>query len=992
MACLDENTFMGLLLGDLPPSRAAEVDAHLDACPACRRMVAEALRAQLPEDNASGRTTVLTHPGPPRGEGPSLPKGTAVGRYLVLERLASGGMGVVYSAYDPELDRRVALKLLRVEALGLEAEQGRAHLLHEAQAMARVSHPHVVPVYDVGTFGPQVFLTMELVDARTLREWLRASPRPWRQVLALFLDAGRGLVAAHAAGVVHGDFKPENLLVGQDGRVRVTDFGLARRANPLDDVTPVAGGTPAYMAPEQLEAHAHADARSDQFAFCVTLYEALYGERPFPATTVSALVAEMRAGKVPPAPRGTHVPPWLRRVLLRGLSISAMDRYAQMDELLAALQHDPASRWKRWLPAVGGATLLLAAVGLTHAVHASRTRACEGAQKVMTEVWGPEEQRAIEAAFLATGKPFAPAAWLRVRRTLDAYTAEWVTMRTSACEATRVRGEQSEQVLARRMHCLDGRLAEVAALTQLFARADAGTVELAARAAETLPPLERCSDLAALAAREPRPTDAATQARAQTLVRVRALRAAGKYTEAVSMLEPVVQAAKDAGDRHGIADALLLLGKLHEDTGQPKVAEATYLHAVWNAEAGRNDVAAARAWTRLVHASGYVLDQHALGHRWRERADAAIERLGGDDVLRAQLQARVGALLFAEGRYTEAAEQQEAALSRLEATYGPDSLEVSDVRLELGATRMAQLRRDEAMQLFEHALGTRLAALGPSHPDVARAQLELAFAHWRKGEVEQVEALARSALEVFERALGPEHPDVASAINALAAALQRMNRSEEALRLQERALDIALKVEGADGAGALITLGNLATLMARAGRAEEALTRFRAMLAPLEQRLGAQHPYVAQTLRATGTLLMMERRYAEALPYLERARAILDAREDDAYGYRTGTLLDLGRTLLALHRPLQAAELLERVVASTAETAQAPGEQARARFLLARALWDAKQDRPRALRLAEDARARLVALGTSGREPLEEVDAWRASLPRPSHIPAAAAP
>ncbi|MFP2962794.1 hypothetical protein ACLEPN_34765, partial [Myxococcus sp. 1LA] len=166
----------------------------------------------------------------------------------------------------------------------------------------------------------------------------------------------------------------------------------------------------------------------------------------------------------------------------------AMDRYADLDALLAALQHDPADRWKRWLPAAGGAALLLTAVGLTHAVHSRQARACESAGKAMASVWSPEDQQAIESAFLATGKPFAPAAWQRVRRTLDAYTAEWVTMRTSACEATRVRGEQPEQVLARRMHCLDGRLAEVAALTQLFTRADAGTVELAARAAEACPP------------------------------------------------------------------------------------------------------------------------------------------------------------------------------------------------------------------------------------------------------------------------------------------------------------------------------------------------------------------------------------------------------------------------------------------------------------------------------------------------------------------------
>ncbi|HYO68826.1 MAG TPA: protein kinase, partial [Archangium sp.] len=201
MACLDESTFMELMLGGLPPERAAEVDRHLDACPACRRLVAEAFRARTPTGLAE--PPALHSPSPAASVEAVLPRGTAVGRYLVLERLGAGGMGVVYSAYDPELDRRVALKLLRVAALGLEADEGRAHLLREAQAMARVSHPHVVSVFDVGTFGEQVFLAMELVEAQTLRQWMRATPRSWREVRDVFLDAGKGLAAAHSAGLVH---------------------------------------------------------------------------------------------------------------------------------------------------------------------------------------------------------------------------------------------------------------------------------------------------------------------------------------------------------------------------------------------------------------------------------------------------------------------------------------------------------------------------------------------------------------------------------------------------------------------------------------------------------------------------------------------------------------------------------------------------------------------------------------------------------------------
>ncbi|WP_164012319.1 tetratricopeptide repeat protein [Pyxidicoccus trucidator] len=998
MACLDESTFVELLVGGLPPARAAEVDAHLDTCASCRRLVADGLRAQTPDEGLPGEITALTPPRPARAEEALLEKGTAVGRYLVLERLGAGGMGVVYSAYDPELDRRVALKLLRAGVLGLEAEEGRAHLLREAQAMARVSHPHVVPVYDVGTFGEHIFLAMELVEAQTLRQWLKAAARPWRQVLSLFLDAGRGLAAAHAAGVVHGDFKPENLLVGRDGRVRVTDFGLARSANPPGAETPgtpVAGGTPAYMAPEQLDPDAHPDARSDQFAFCVALYEALHGERPFPASTVRELLADIRAGRVKPAPRGSPVPPWLRRVVVRGLSVSPMDRHGSMEALLAALQHDPAARWTRRLQVAGSVALLLAAVGITHAVHSRREQVCAGAEESLATVWGPAQQASIESAFLATGKPFAAAAWKRVRRTLDVYTAEWVTTRTTACEATRVRREQPEEVLARRMHCLDGRLAEVAALTQLFARADAGTVELAARAAEALPPLQRCSDLSALAAREPEPVDAEARARTealrQTLVRARALKAAGKYTEAVALLEPLAKTAKDTGDRYGAADVLLLLGELREDAGDSRKAETTLFEAVWAAEAGRNDVAAARAWTELVRISGEVLEQHALAWRWSERAEAAIERLGGDAVLSAHLQVRTGALLFVQGRYKEAAEQQEAALARLEQTYGLDSLEATDVRLGLGATRLAQHRPEEGLKLFEQALETRRQSLGPDHPDVARAQLDVAYVHWRQRNHAQVEELSRKALAVFERALGPGHPAVASALNMLAAVVERLGRGEEALRLQERALDITIQAEGLESAGTQITMGNLATLLARMGRHEEALSRYKSTIAPLEQRLGPQHPFLALAIRACGNIHTDLKRYKEALPYLQRARTILESRQDDPYGYLTGTWIDLGRVWMELKQPRKAAEVLERAVAGRPDSKQTPGERAYSRFYLAQALWDGNLDRPRALQLAGEAREMFAGMGERYVKPLAQLDAWRARLPLPAQVPAASA-
>jgi hypothetical protein len=273
---------------------------------------------------------------------PPLGRGATVGRYVILDPVGAGGMGVVYAAYDPELDRRVALKLLSPGRSG--GEPGRLRLLREAQALARLAHPNVVTVHDAGTFGERVFVALELVEGETLRRWLRAEPRPWREVLARFLPAGRGLAAAHAAGLVHRDFKPENVLLGQDGRVRVADFGLAKALEEPEEAWGAAPGTPAYMAPEQRRGMA-ADARSDQFSFCVALHEALYGERPSARET----------------PAGTQVPGWLRDVVLRGLKANPEERYPAMDDLLRDLERDPAAVRRRWLAA---AAIVILAGGL----------------------------------------------------------------------------------------------------------------------------------------------------------------------------------------------------------------------------------------------------------------------------------------------------------------------------------------------------------------------------------------------------------------------------------------------------------------------------------------------------------------------------------------------------------------------------------------------------------------------------------------------------
>ncbi len=300
--------------------------------------------------------------------------GSKIGRFTVVGELGSGGMGVVYTGHDPELDRRVALKVLRAAAA---TEEERLRMQREGQAMARVTHPNVITVYEVGTQGNLVFLAEELLDGGTLGSWLEA-PRTQSEIVPKFVAAGRGLAAAHAAGLVHRDFKPDNVLLGKDGRVRVADFGLARAIGPGDEDLPAATranmaraqldlsrnpmdaltrtgavmGTPMFMAPEQHNGD-RADARSDQFAFCVALYHALYGEWPYAGKTSVALADAVIAGRMEKPPKA--IAAWLRKIIVRGLATRPVDRYPSMTALLAELERPPATH---------GRKIILAAIGL----------------------------------------------------------------------------------------------------------------------------------------------------------------------------------------------------------------------------------------------------------------------------------------------------------------------------------------------------------------------------------------------------------------------------------------------------------------------------------------------------------------------------------------------------------------------------------------------------------------------------------------------------
>jgi serine/threonine protein kinase len=380
--CLDDNAASEFVSGAIAGSKATKVEQHLASCRDCRALVA----ALAGTGDVDTQAETHQHERVTESQAGKLPRkytiGDRVGRYLVLSTLGAGGMGVVFAAYDPQLDRKVALKLLRAN-LGANAKEARKRLKREAQAIAQLNHPNVVGVYDVGTTDEgDVYIAMEFVEGDTVSTWLKRWPRTWREILEIFHQAARGLMAAHSVGLLHRDFKPDNVLVGGDGRVRVTDFGLARSVLVPDEIVTAGSrnrpkpdtaalhveltatgtvlGTPRYMPPEQLTGP-DIDSRSDQFSFCVALYEALFGTHPLPGATSVSMLEHGDEALAPP--EGTRVPPTIARAVMRGLQRERTKRFPGMSalvhELVPPVQRSPvrfAATIAIGLVVIGGAT------------------------------------------------------------------------------------------------------------------------------------------------------------------------------------------------------------------------------------------------------------------------------------------------------------------------------------------------------------------------------------------------------------------------------------------------------------------------------------------------------------------------------------------------------------------------------------------------------------------------------------------------------------
>ncbi|XXF76299.1 serine/threonine-protein kinase [Myxococcaceae bacterium GXIMD 01537] len=1002
--CPDENRWVEFAEGLLDEHACRELETHLDRCPQCTSLLA--LFARRSEAKERGSPEPAPSPGAPLEE--ALRPGGHVGRFVLHERVGTGGMGIVYAAHDPRLERKVALKLLRPALHGqARGGAGPARMLREAQAAARLSHPNVITVHEVGSVGEQVFVAMEFVDGGTLSHWLREAPRRWEDVTEKYLQAGQGLAAAHRAGLVHRDFKPDNVLLGRDGRVRVADFGLARGTFPEVQMRPDASapggasgdalvppsegpltrtgallGTPAYMSPEQHQG-IEAGASSDQFSFCVAFYEALHGERPFAGNDSRALLEEMSHGRVRPPPRGTSAPSWLRQVLLRGLSFSPANRFPSMEALLAEVEQGRKRRRRRWALATGALALVTVLTGVAGARARATARCEEGMEAQLKGVWDEERKVRIRERFLAVGKPFAQSAWAGVEQSLDDYSRTWLALQRQTCEAPEPRQAEWGEFLGVQRVCLRERLSELGAFTTLLAKADEETVLNAARGALSLGRLESCADARTLTSwmRPPGAPElaAAVESLRGDLSEVKALMDVARYGEGTSRAEAAVARARALDYRPVRAEALLLLGTGHANLGDYPRAEETLTQAVLEALAGGHDRVASRAWMVQAFIVGNGASRDTARARMLLRqGEAAAHRFGGDPELTARRLTYEGVFATAEGKH------------------------------------------EEALDRFQEVLDLRRRFLPPHHPDIGGALTDLAGVLGHLGRYEEAMEHARSALTNLEAAEGPSHPDVGYALQSLGAAESELGRYTEALALHQRALELFEGVYGAESQPVAVARTYIGLQQGFLGRHEEALENHRRSLAVWEKLVGPEHADVAICLMVLGSALRDAGRPGESWEVLTRSLRIQRKQLPEhapQLGVTTrelaGTLLDLGRpsealesyrsalgelersfgpdhpevaravtgqgqALLAMRDFRGALGPLERAVALWERAKGNPGrmEAALARFALAQALARTGGALPRAIRLAQQAREAFTTRAPAGRRYLEEVTEW----------------
>jgi tetratricopeptide (TPR) repeat protein/predicted Ser/Thr protein kinase len=783
---------------------------------------------------------------PARRSDAPLSRGELLGRYVVLEKLGQGAMGIVYKAFDPELDRAVALKLL----IGEGSETGRARLTREAQAMARVSHPNVIAVHDVGTHEGRVFFAMELVDGLPLAEWRSAERPTVDAVLEVFRQAGAGIAAAHAAGIVHRDFKPDNVLVDVTGRVRVLDFGLARRGadevadsdsadeGPIDLTrTGTVLGTPAYMAPEQFSGAA-ADARSDQFSFCVALHEALSGQRPFGGDDYASLSGAVVTGDR----RETSfagVPTSVVSAINRGLETKPADRFASMDALLEAIAPRTTPRWTRAAFAGVGilAVSMAAAYGLGRKSGAVQVQnPCEGATRPLETVWNEQRRLELTQAFAVSGAHNASSMSTRVTAAIDEHARRWAEAASESCRMVAVDHTLGEELSFRSSRCIASSLEHLGEQLDTMAEVDEAQVQSALTAIDRLDDPATCVDPRMLELQVLIPREPELRRRVEDLApefaRVIAFHEEHQPDACIRgalELEPKV---REVGHGPSLARVLDIRAGCLLATGKHEEARALREQTFEEALASGHDELAISVAADI----GYVIATRTNdlddAETWLRRADALARRHGLTN-------AKPNRSIFnAYGVLESRRGNMDASLAWLEklvaSADGRDPLAYVTAIENMGATQANGGSPEAALATFTRAQAFADEHWGPDHRVAADARTKSAQVLFILGRVEEARDTLRETVEVTA-GVNTTGLGQAYALYSLSLMEALMNDSDAALRRARESYDLRKDNGALETADAYGLLNTLFELELQAGNLEDAETHARESLALMEE-------------------------------------------------------------------------------------------------------------------------------------------------------------
>ncbi len=845
---------------------------------------------------------------------------TLLGRYVVLGELGRGGMSVVYAAYDPELDRRVALKVVRADQL---SATHRARLHREAQALARLSHPNVVTVFDVGDLSSDTFVAMELVDGQSLRDWNR-QPRTWREVVKVVLAAGRGLAAAHAAGIVHRDVKPDNIMLAPNGAVKLVDFGLARDlgdrtmdsgevfsedpvmppeesslsmpsqsgsmrlGKPLEAITQhgYIVGTPAYMPPEQRSKKPEADERSDQFSLCATLYEALYKQRPF--TTSKKEVIDRRelvtiADKpgtdtrtlAAAPPKDSGVPTWLQKVVARGLAVDPKQRYPSVEALLRELERDPA-RTMRLVAGASAALVAVAAVAtlVTYKMMPAHTQApsCGTGADRIAKTWNADKRaQLVSAATSRGGAPAASAIGVFATRVED-YADHWQQMFHESCEATQVHHTQSAEAMDLRMACLDRRLAELGALVDVMHDASPAVLRKAGEVVDGLPPLTECADLKALREVVKRPTDPVIAKRLDAidgdLARLTALYAVGDMNKTLALADTVIDEARAAGYAPQLAESLYWRGRAIADRDGGPDAIAMFDQTFSAALGAGQDQRAADAAARIAQEALWAAQLPEF-ERWARISHALAARSGAAPVTRF-----VDQLSCMSNHYYGKVRTRLTCLRDLAARKDGQPNEWLVTTLGIAATEAGEPA--EAIHWLEQGVELARAENGADHPRTLEMRAYLCKGLFELGDYDRAAGECRDALARLQRIAPDDTALVARLQDYLADADVALHHPDEARPLYEAAMqtgDDEIKLDAKSA---------LSELAGKKGDATAAVAEHREALAETIKAFAAynpHHPNILAEHYELGKALLAQGDAKAALAELTRADEDADPTE-----------------------------------------------------------------------------------------------------------------